>query len=70
MFVLLSLLLPPLQRVMYALPALVQPPCVPATERGPLILAPAARLAVTTSQTAVSTASLAFIQTPASRLSP
>ncbi|MFO6420187.1 hypothetical protein ACLBKS_08290 [Hylemonella sp. W303a] len=65
----LSLLLPPLHRVAYALPVLVQPPRVPAAERGPLILAPTVGLAVTTSQAAVSTASLAFIQTPASRLS-
>lgn len=68
MFVLLSLLLPPLQRVAYVLRALVQPPCVAATERQPRILATPAGSAAAT-QTAVSTASLAHIHTPAPRLS-
>jgi hypothetical protein len=69
MFVLLSLLLPPLQRVAYALRALAQPPRVPATERGPRVL-PATAGSAATTQAAVSTASLAFIHTPVSRLSP
>jgi hypothetical protein len=61
MFVLLSLLLPPLQRVVYALLALAQPPHVPAPKPvGPVVA----------TQTAVPTASLAFVQTPAPRLLP
>jgi hypothetical protein len=69
MFVLLSLLLPPLQRVVYALLALAQPPCVPAPERGTCIVPkPVGPVAAT--QTAVPTASLAFVHTPAPRLFP
>ncbi|EYC52822.1 hypothetical protein AZ34_06670 [Hylemonella gracilis str. Niagara R] len=69
MFVLLSLLLPPLQRVVYALLALAQPPRVSTPERGACVV-PKPVGPVVATRTAVPTASLAFVHTPAPRLLP
>jgi hypothetical protein len=69
MFVLLSLLLLPLQRVAYALRALVQPSTLPAPARNPRVL-PLVTGPAAATQTAVSTAPLALVHAPAPRLSP